>query len=131
MTAGPERHQVLINFFPLNGNVGLNATASVNQPTILCVVFDVIVKIGCIRRIGKYFLVLFVIFLLNASSGRHVIFCGGNFQVGIVNFVDRMNLLHQSLAKGRFAQHHATVQVLDGTGNNFRSAGAASIDQNN
>ena len=131
MSLGPEGYGIGIHFFGINFDVGCDAATAMNDPVIPGKVFLVVIIIGTIAVIRKNIFVFFIIFLLNAAPGGYIIFRGGNLQKSIVDFVDRVDLLYQTLSESFGADDDTAIQILDGTGNNFRSAGTAAVNQNN
>ena len=61
--------------------------------------------------------VALLIRFLNASAARRIIMCDG--EANLAAIIEGERTLHQSLAEGSTANHHATVLILDGSGNNL------------
>ena len=61
--------------------------------------------------------VALLIRLLDASAARRIIM--GDGETNLAAIIEGKRTLHQSLAEGSTANHHATVLILDGSGNNL------------
>jgi hypothetical protein len=61
------------------------------------------------------------------AAGREV-FGGGQTDGGTVR--QRDHALHRALAEGRLAHHQSPARILESTGDNLRTAGACTIDEN-